>query len=246
MPRPPRTFIHEGKHHVIIKNKLYAIDTNMKDIGKIQDKISKHLHAYSTNLSRPHNIQQMGLGDIPTEGLTNINIDEIMTKFGATKYGFQGTIPIDKIDTIKPTMKPFSFIVNTDPSNKPGRHWIAIYIDPKNEKSLEIFDSFGEDPSEDKTYQDYLLTGLKNLIDKLHLPYMLKMRMNMIQQQPIFDKEGKYSTTCGYYAMKFILDRISGKSFIDASGLDYINDIIDLKSNEINKFKKKIDKLKYI
>lgn len=244
--RPPRVFIHEGKHHVITKNRYYIIDTNMKDTNKIQEKISKHLHTYKTFNNTPKQIKQIGLGDIPPEGLTNIDIDKIMEKLGAIKYGFEGTIPIDKIDDIKPRMKPFSFIVNTDPSDKPGRHWIAIYIDPKNEKSLEIFDSFGEDPSEDKTYQDYLLTGLKNLIDKLHLPYMLKMRMNMVQQQPIFDKDGNYSTTCGYYAMKFILDRISGKSFIDASGLDDINDIIDLKSKEINKFKKKIDKLKYI
>lgn len=41
-------------------------------------------------------------------------------------------------------VKPICFIVNTDTTNLPGQHWIAIFIDENN--IGEVFDSFGRLP----------------------------------------------------------------------------------------------------
>jgi hypothetical protein len=54
---------------------------------------------------------------------------------------FQGVF---SADTLPPN--PRLLICNTDPSYKPGRHWIAIYVD--EERGIgEFFDSFGRRPS---------------------------------------------------------------------------------------------------
>ena len=40
---------------------------------------------------------------------------------------------------------PLCFVANTDPSNKPGEHWVSFFYDSPS--SLEFFDSYGLDPS---------------------------------------------------------------------------------------------------
>jgi hypothetical protein len=54
---------------------------------------------------------------------------------------FQGVFSADTLP-----MKPRLLVCNTDPSTKPGEHWIAIYVD-KNGVG-EYFDSFGRAPNE--------------------------------------------------------------------------------------------------
>ena len=53
---------------------------------------------------------------------------------------FQGVFSVDTLPE-----NPRLLICNTDPSTKPGKHWIAIFID-KNGRG-EFFDSFGRRPS---------------------------------------------------------------------------------------------------
>jgi hypothetical protein len=53
---------------------------------------------------------------------------------------FQGVFSRDTLPS-----KPRLLICNTDPSDKPGQHWIAIYVD-KNLRG-EFFDSFGRHPT---------------------------------------------------------------------------------------------------
>ncbi len=52
--------------------------------------------------------------------------------------------PCDKVPSggIKPI--PCCIIVNTDPHNKPGQHWILIHL--PREGVCELFDSYGRDP----------------------------------------------------------------------------------------------------
>jgi len=41
----------------------------------------------------------------------------------------------DEIKKLLPSIQPHSriaFVINTDPTNKPGQHWNAIYIDARN------------------------------------------------------------------------------------------------------------------
>lgn len=53
-----------------------------------------------------------------------------------------GVYPADRIPIRIPT--PASVVVNTDPHNKPGTHWVAFYIN--REGRCEYFDSYGLEP----------------------------------------------------------------------------------------------------
>ena len=52
---------------------------------------------------------------------------------------YLGTFPLDRLPDL-PNKFPKSIIINTDQSNKPGDHWIAIVL---TEKHAYYFDSFG-------------------------------------------------------------------------------------------------------
>ena len=55
-------------------------------------------------------------------------------------------------DTLPTT--PQLLVCNTDPSEKPGEHWIAIYVDKKG--NGEYFDSFGRPPN--KHFERYMIS----------------------------------------------------------------------------------------
>ena len=61
-----------------------------------------------------------------------------------TKQFFKGVYAIDEIKSIKTVSYPSSFVINLDPSYKPGSHWVAVYFD-KNGVG-EYFDSFARYP----------------------------------------------------------------------------------------------------
>ena len=104
--------------------------------------------------------------------------------------------------------------MNTDPSNKEGKHWIAVLIDLDDDLSVEYFDSFGREPTRK------FMKEIKKLIDKLRPHSYLKFKTNRVQLQD------KNTQNCGFFAMKFLLDRLAnGLTFKEATG--YKNEIID-------------------
>ncbi len=127
------------------------------------------------------------------------------------KYGYQGAIPSDKIKDLDPNRADtLSFVMNTDPSNKPGKHWVAVFINWVNSRfggpSVEYVDSFGEAPSKAVVKQ------LKDLIEKRRgLHAFLKFKVN----QTVYQRDN--SVTCGGHAMRFLTDRYVGKSFKEAT-----------------------------
>ena len=75
-----------------------------------------------------------------------LNTDEIQCigKRSTEQLGlhFLGVFPADKAPTTT-DKTPFAYVVNTDPSDQPGSHWVAVYkASPKS--TLEFFDSFGQ------------------------------------------------------------------------------------------------------
>jgi hypothetical protein len=58
---------------------------------------------------------------------------------GACRGIFQG---VYSIDTLPET--PRLLVCNTDPSHKPGQHWVALNVDSR--RRGEYFDSFGRRP----------------------------------------------------------------------------------------------------
>src|SRR6267154_1783407 len=55
---------------------------------------------------------------------------------------YRGVYACDELpDTV---LRPFTIVVNTDPADRPGQHWIYIYFDEVGHG--EYFDSFGLRP----------------------------------------------------------------------------------------------------
>ena len=69
-------------------------------------------------------------------------IDSLLKRDPFSKKIFKKVCALDQIE--QPT-SPSAYVINSDPSNKPGEHWVAVYFD-KNGKG-EYFDSYGLPPS---------------------------------------------------------------------------------------------------
>ena len=77
-----------------------------------------------------------------------------------TKQFFRGVYAIDEMNLIKTVSYPSSFVINLDPSYKPGSHWVAVYFD-KNGVG-EFFYSFaGYPPPEIVHFLRSLAKGCK-------------------------------------------------------------------------------------
>ena len=77
-------------------------------------------------------------------------------------------------------------VVNTDPADKPGQHWVAIYI--TREGVGEYFDSYGRPPNLPQIQQVFQ----KNVNDVIYNTRHL---------------QGTFSTVCGQYVIFFLLHR---------------------------------------
>jgi hypothetical protein len=112
----------------------------------------------------------------------------------ASRY-FAGVFPSDMLPN-KITF-PFSAVANTDPSSKPGRHWVAFHFD--SEGNGEYFDSYGKPPCN---------TALFNfLIDK-------NVKCETPDANPV-RLQGFDSDVCGQYCIAFLMKRARGKSMQD-------------------------------
>jgi hypothetical protein len=74
-------------------------------------------------------------------------IDQFVRGDRASRGIFQGVFSVDTLPD-----KPRLLVCNTDPSSKPGSHWIVIFIDFKGRG--EYFDSFGRKPT--TLFENYL------------------------------------------------------------------------------------------
>ena len=83
--------------------------------------------------------------------LTCCQIDWACTHYLPPNCTFLGVLPSNYMPTKKDITKfgkhPIAFIINTDPSNMPGSHWLAFYSPFGEHSRLECFDSFGEPAS---------------------------------------------------------------------------------------------------
>jgi hypothetical protein len=134
-------------------------------------------------------------------GLYDSEITEIM-KDDPT---FSGVIAANEIGSL-PVKPKASFILNLDPRSKPGSHWVCCKIDSKFDKSIMYYDPFGDQPS------PLFMKDIKTYIDKLKLPYMLKMKINNVKNQDI------NSDNCGFHCINFLQKIRKGETFKQATG----------------------------
>jgi hypothetical protein len=114
-------------------------------------------------------------------------LERFFADFPACK--FLGVFAANEVPTCLPTF-PCCFIVNTDPNNKPGEHWIACYCE--SAYLLEFFDSYGLSPV---------------LYQSIRLP-----TMNVWYNPRCF--QSMSSNACGYYSIYYVCCRARGVSKI--------------------------------
>lgn len=101
---------------------------------------------------------------------------------------FIGVFPRDRLPESLPARRPLLAVCNTDPHDRPGEHWIAIYIE--RDSRGEYFDSFGEKPG--TTFQRYM--------DK----YCISWNKSERRIQSVI------SSFCGHYCIFYCIHRCDG------------------------------------
>ncbi len=114
-------------------------------------------------------------------------LSALLKKHKDTRNVFKGVYPCDKIPKSLPNYS--AIIANTDPSGKPGRHWVAYFFNPTH---VYFFDSYGKAPWKKE----------------------LQQPMTMRKRKKYFGRRLQGSSqVCGQYCIYFILAMIKGWGF---------------------------------
>ena len=126
---------------------------------------------------------------------TKMNTSQLESVFKSNP-GFLGVFPSNLIPKSSLTQsKKIGLIANLDPVSKPGSHWIAMFITPRENSrrpTLEYFDSYGR--------------ALPNKFSSLRKDFNLvhnKLRLQSF-----------YTTNCGQFCVYFLKKRFAGKTFL--------------------------------
>jgi hypothetical protein len=179
----------------------------------------------------------------PHEWLSSIDIMNVMKQYEKAYkcFDFIGPSPIDfdtkKLygecvweelcnfslkDQIKKGKTKIGIIFNTDPHNKPGQHWISMFINIKKKK-IFFFDSTGDPPMKEiMTLVNRIINEGENMNPRL--------KMEFDSNQGIEHQYG--NTECGIYSLYFIVHMLE-----DKLTEHYLKTHI-LKDEYMNKFRK--------
>jgi hypothetical protein len=140
-----------------------------------------------------------------------IRQDPLLTRYAS------GVYPSDQLPAVEKL--PSCFIANVDPTNEPGRHWVAIYIGADGVG--EFFDSYGRAPT--GPFEKYLKRNCKKVVH------------NSARVQ------GPLSSSCGQFCIYYLCHRVRGwtmKNIVsdfcdnfslnDISVVEYVNKHFDV------------------
>lgn len=157
------------------------------------------------------------------EWLNTTDIETVMKQYEKKypDFKFIGPVPIDfdyeysvgqcivnelcnlKIkNLLKNKIERVGIIYNLDPHDKPGSHWVAMYMD-LNKKKVYYFDSYGTQPPNE----------VKKLVDRIQeqgreLGMEIEYDYNQTRHQ-------YQNSECGVYSMYFITQLLEGKKTFD-------------------------------
>ena len=141
--------------------------------------------------------------------LNNIQLDHLAGTNPSLSRVFYRTVPCDRLPRTLPDEGPSAFIVNTDPHDEPGTHWIALWT---RGNVCEILDSYALPL---KTY--VTAEPLQEWLDR-HFKYLVSNGMSL---------QSLFSQSCGGYTLMYLIDRAEGRSmdyFLDRfKKKDYVN-----------------------
>ena len=158
----------------------------------------------------------------PNEWLSSVDIMKVMKQYERAYkcFDFMGPSPID-FDTktlygecvweelcnfnleklIKAGKTKIGIIFSTDPHNKPGQHWMSMFVNVKK-KRIFFFDSVGDQiPSE--------VMRLVERIQDQGLKMNPKIKFKFDQNYPVEHQYG--NTECGVYSIFFIVHMLEDK-----------------------------------
>ena len=158
----------------------------------------------------------------PNEWLSSIDIMNVMKQYEKAYkcFDFIGPSPID-FDTrklygecvwdelcnfslseqIKNGKTKVGIIFNTDPHNKPGQHWISMFVNIKKRK-IFFFDSTGDKPASQ-------IMVLVDRIKEQGLSMSPKLNFQFDSNEGIEHQYG--NTECGIYSLYFIVHMLEDK-----------------------------------
>jgi hypothetical protein len=127
------------------------------------------------------------------------------------KLAFNEVCRINLKQILSKGKRRIGIVFNTDPSDKPGKHWVSMFIDltgnPENWE-VDYFDSYGK---------AQIAPEIMSLVEHLrsqnpHITVRLncsdKFCTSKINHQ-------KLNTECGVYSINFIVQRLQGKTWED-------------------------------
>jgi hypothetical protein len=117
---------------------------------------------------------------------------------------------------VKKGDKQFGFVINTDNSDQPGRHWRCVYINNRDDyPSIEYFDPLTEGKPEQS-----LIDACRKIAIKMNPEKLFKYKQNMLRRQ------SKLTSNCGYHVLQFLEGRYQGIPFSEITGYDkFIEDM---------------------
>ena len=127
--------------------------------------------------------------------MNGLEIEQILYSHLPSRGIFQGVYSCNNLPNIDPCSFPCGFIINTDENFKPGEHWVTVYFS-SNSSIPEYFDSYGLPPIKADFYQ-----------------FLHKNSNNAFFRYSTHSIQSLNSTTCGHYAIYFLINRIENKSF---------------------------------
>jgi hypothetical protein len=114
--------------------------------------------------------------------MNSLQIENILKNNCHTQKYFRGVFSSNNIPFYD--KYPYTLVANTDKKGTVGEHWVSIFV--KNHRSVEYFDSLGDEPNSDISKY---LSNFENI----------KLNRYKIQSP--------FSDTCGYYCIYFILNK---------------------------------------
>ena len=133
-----------------------------------------------------------------------------------TKCRFVGVFSINNLP--KYLTKNSCLIFNSDPTSKPGSHWLALFMN--SNKEMEFFDSFG-------------LNATFYKLTKKNLPKHYSLKCNKTQLQDL------YSTKCGYFCLYYLYFKVRQYKMEDIC-TDFFKNNLKQNDNLVTRFVKYI------
>ena len=108
--------------------------------------------------------------------------------------GFMGVYAADRLPDPNKIIVPATCVVNYDPVNMPGSHWVAIEIQPS---IVSFFDSYGLRPDSPD-----ILIGHRTYFKKWLSRVCQCLSLNSFDYDSV-DLQSIHETTCGLWALYF-------------------------------------------